>query len=99
MKTVSDGEVLRVTQLDRLNSVNSILFKDLVRARLQECHRFVDVDLSAVSFMDSEALGALVAVRRTLAPRNGQVRLRNCTPEVRRFLEMIQFERVVEVGP
>ncbi|MBL9138117.1 MAG: STAS domain-containing protein [Verrucomicrobiales bacterium] len=99
MKTQTTGDVLRVTDIDRLSAANSNHFKHLVRAQLTPQHQTVEVDLSAVSFVDSEGLGALAGIYRSLAEKGGRLRLLSPQPSVRHFLELVQFHRILEIHP
>lgn len=52
----------------------------------------IDVDLGGVDYLDSSALGMLLALRNYFGP-DVSVRLRNATGNVRRILEMASFEK------
>lgn len=65
-----DMRVIRVME-DRIDAACAIEFKEKVRNILREDIPRVILDLSAVSFIDSSGLGAVVAVRKLLgAQRN-----------------------------
>ncbi len=97
MRTLSEGSVLRVLDLDRLSGTNSTHFKELVKAQITDAHRVVEVDFSAVRSIDSEGLGALISIYKVLAPREGRVRLLKPQAMILEFLKLVQFERIVDV--
>lgn len=99
MRTQTQGDLLLVTDLDRLSATNSSHFKDLVRAQITPQLRSVEVDLAGVDFVDSEGLGALAAVQRSLSAHGGQLRLLSPRPIVRQLLELVQFHRFLEIRP
>lgn len=91
--------VLRVQGLDCLSASNSATFRNDVRALIDDQHPFVEVDCSSVRFIDSEGLGALVSVHRSAVQHQGKVRLQNPTPLVRKLIEMIHFDQIVDLEP
>jgi anti-anti-sigma factor len=99
METQIQGEVVRVLGLERLSSANSSQFKDFVKSRLSPAHRIVEVDLGGVTFLDSEGLGALISVRRTVSELQGRIRLLNPQPMVRQLLDLVQFHRIFDIVP
>ncbi len=99
LHTETKDDLLRVGGLDALTSLNSAYFKELVKARLENHIRFVEVDCSGLSFMDSVGLGALVSVQKVLTPRDGRVRLLNPRPNLRQLLEMLNFHKLLDIIP
>lgn len=97
MKTETHGGTLVITGFDRLSATNAIWFKELAAARLTEAHRVVDVDLAGTKFIDSEGLGALIAVKKRLAGRQGQVRLLRPIPMIEGFLKLLHMDQVFDI--
>ena len=62
----------------------------LQRALLSGAHE-VDIDLGAVTFLDTAALDALRAADESLEAVGGHLCLRNLTPPVRRLLSLTGF--------
>ena len=55
------------------------------------------VDLSAVEYVDSAGLSALLLARRQQVSHDGDVRLVGVSPEVRQLLELTQLNRVFPI--
>ena len=97
MNIHSNGDTLTITGLDRLTSVNARYFKERALATLEDRHAVVDLDLSTTRFLDSEGLGALIAVKRRVAARDGRLRLLHPIPFVQQLLELLRLDQVFEV--
>ena len=97
MTTETRGDALIVTGLDRLSATNANWFKELTCSKLAETHRFVEVDLARVAFIDSDGLGALISVKKRLAARDGQLRLLRPQPPVEQLLRMLHLEQVFDL--
>ena len=65
---------------------------DLVRA---QGNRSLVLDVAAVTFLDSTALGVLVTVQRELAAIRGTLTVRSPTNAVRRVFEITGFDKAV----
>jgi anti-anti-sigma factor len=98
LRTHTENETLSVSGLDNLTGSNSSLFKDLVKIRLGDKLRFVEVDCSNVKLLDSTGLGALVSVHKVVAVRNGKVRLNKVRPNIREILELMKFEEIFDIN-
>ncbi|MBX3745637.1 MAG: STAS domain-containing protein [Verrucomicrobiae bacterium] len=99
MNTLTRDEVLQVTGFDSLSGANAGLFRELVRAKLAPQHRRVEVDMSRAAFMDSEGLGALVAIRARLKERGGRVELVGTPSQVRELLRLTGVDSLFEFLP
>ncbi|MFI6701829.1 STAS domain-containing protein [Streptomyces sp. NPDC050509] len=61
---------------------------DLFAALAPLAHRYVEVDLSQVPFMDSTGLSLLLGQRRASRRAGGDLTLLRCSPPVRRVLDV-----------
>ncbi len=89
--------MLLVRGLDRLTADNVALFRELVRATLLDRHLVVEVDLSGVSTMDSEGVGALIAVHKRIRERGGSVRLTRPSAFIAQLLRLLRLDQVLDV--
>jgi anti-sigma B factor antagonist len=60
--------------------------------------RRVELDLAAVTFIDSAAIGCLIDIHHLLKDRSGAVRLRGLQPRVATMLTMAGVDRVLDVA-
>jgi anti-sigma B factor antagonist len=75
---------------------------DALRSALERAEAQADVvrvDAAGVQFLDSTALGVLLAAAQRLAARGGRLELMNATPAVRRILDMTLIARTVHLIP
>lgn len=55
------------------------------------------VDLRDTEYMDSSALGMLLLLREFASDRGAEVVLQNCSREVRKILEIANFQRLFRI--
>lgn len=58
--------------------------------------RFV-IDLGKATFMDSSAMGMLLLLREHVGDKTDNIRLKNCTPEVRKILSISNLDKMFVV--
>ena len=89
-----------VLRLDgRLNMVSAPRLKDAVTRTVQHGRTKVVVDLSAVGFMDSSGLGALIAGLKRARQDGGDLRLAGVTSQVSTVLALTNLDRVLRAHP
>jgi anti-sigma B factor antagonist len=94
---ITDSKNALVTGLVELVAANAAQVRDEIRAALPATTVNLDVDLSALTFLDSSGLGTLISLHKTLRSRNGTVRLLKPAPAVRQILELTRLHRVFEI--
>ena len=57
----------------------------------------IDVDLSGATYMDSNALGMLIALREKAQAKNITIKLVKPSPGIQTILEMVQFEKLFQI--
>ena len=75
---------------------------DALRSALDAAESMGDIirlDAAAVQFLDSTALGVMLASAQRLAARGGRLELMNASPAVRRILDMTLIARTVHLIP
>ncbi|MEI7535023.1 MAG: STAS domain-containing protein [Verrucomicrobiae bacterium] len=92
-----DSQNTVVTGLVELVAANAAQVRDEIRATLPATTTCLDLDLSAMTFLDSSGLGTLISLHKTLRARNGTVRLIKPTPNVQQILELTRLHRVFEI--
>ena len=98
MKIENQGACLSISEIPELTAVNSAHFRDEVHAVLPASPSVIEIDLSQTRFVDSSGLGALFALYRATAQRNGVIlRLLNPRPEIQQLLELTQMQQLFEI--
>jgi anti-sigma B factor antagonist len=92
-----DAQTAVVTGLRELVAANAAQVRDEIRAALPATTVRLDLDLSALTFLDSSGLGVLVSLNKTLRSRNGTVRLLRPAANVQQVLELTRLHRVFEI--
>jgi len=75
---------------------------DALRTALDAAEAQADIvrlDATGVQFLDSTALGVMLASAQRLAARGGRLELMNASPAVRRILDMTLIARTVHLIP
>lgn len=81
----------------RLDAHSVREFKASVEAAWSPVVRSVEIDLSAVEFLDSSGVGALLSVYKRL-PAAGSVRLENVRPAVQTVIELLRLHRIFDLS-
>jgi len=92
-----DAKTTVVTGLLELVAGNAAQVRDEIRAAVPTTCQCLDLDLSALTFLDSSGLGTLISLHKTLRSRNGTVRLLKPAPNVQQILELTRLHRVFEI--
>lgn len=90
-----DGDILIVRpKVRQLNAPVAPQLRNHMEALLREGHHLLILHLGEVDFVDSTALGAIVAVRKALESR-GHLMLCGARDTVRAMLEVTRMDRVL----
>jgi len=92
-----DPQTSVVTGLLELVAGNAAQVRDEIRTALPATAVNLELDLSALTFLDSSGLGALISLHKTMRTRNGTVRLLQPAPNVLQILELTRLHRVFEI--
>ena len=57
----------------------------------------IDVDLSGTTYMDSNALSMLIALKNKAEAKNITIKLVRPSPSIQTILEMVQFEKLFQI--
>ena len=93
----TNSQTTLVTGLLELVAANAAQVRDEIRAALPSTTVCLDLDLSAMTFLDSSGLGTLISLHKTLRSRNGTVRLIKPAANVLQILELTRLHRVFEI--
>lgn len=91
------GEAADIMALNgRLDGPNPTILNKKLSEQLRTRSRII-IDLSQVSFIDSNGLGVLVAGLKKAIRNKGDIRLVNPTAAVRMLMEITRVDRVFQV--
>jgi anti-sigma B factor antagonist len=98
LETREDGDITILTVTgDLVIGEAESTFKKTVMQLLEEGRVNLLVDLSAVGFLDSSGLGALVRALTQSQKEGGQTKLLNAGPQIRKLLQMTKLDSVFEI--
>ncbi len=97
-KTLSARRVL-ITCAGRLNATSAPALKARMHELVSRGHVELVCDLSAVSFLDSSGLAALVSGLKATREAGGWIKLAGLNLQVRSIFSLTRLERVFELYP
>jgi len=74
-------------------------FHDFVHDAIHHGSHKILVDLAAVTYIDSSAIGELVNTHILLKKSGGQLKLAQLSPKVSEMMHVTQLDRVIEIHP
>ncbi|MFC4068923.1 STAS domain-containing protein [Actinoplanes subglobosus] len=99
-ETSNDGVTLRAALAGELDLADADEVRDnLAAAASASAYRFLQIDVSAVTLIDSYALGALVSVRNASAAAGVTVTLSNPSAPVLRAIQVTGLSEVFGLPP
>jgi anti-anti-sigma factor len=98
LNSSQQGDLLcLIVTAPRLDAQSVRDFKAAIEGAWSLVVRRVTVDMSAVEFLDSSGVGALLGVYRRL-PAPGQVKLIGVRPAVQTVIEILRLHRIFDVA-
>lgn len=94
---VRQGPVDRVRVRGELDMATALLLGGVLDGVYGHRPDQVEIDLSGVTFVDTQGLTMLVAAHRGLAGRGGRLVLRDPSPVAARVLALTRFDRYFDV--
>lgn len=93
------GKILVVAVLEpRLDAKLAVEFKETIAARIAQGHSLLVLDLSAVNFVDSSGLGAIVSSLKMLRGQ-GQLLLSGMSATVLSTFKLTRMDKVFRIFP
>lgn len=98
--TVDDSStpVVVSVQESRIDAAIATRFKDRMREIVVKMRKPMLIDMTAVDFMDSSGLGAMISVRKAM-PDGMRLSLRGLTPNVERVFRLTRMDAVFDIQP
>lgn len=94
-----DHQLILSVLEERLDASNSAELRDAILGHLDAEGCQLVLDLSAVSFIDSSGLGALLSGFKAANLRSGRLVLAGLQPRVQSMFELTRLHRVFEIFP
>jgi anti-sigma B factor antagonist len=94
--TLHDGTLIITVPEPRIDAAMAIRFKDAIRAATENGPDRVILDMSAVLFVDSSGLGAIVASKKQLGARR-KLDLAGLTPDVAKVFRLTRMDSVFDL--
>ena len=82
--------------VQNLDASNVKAFRDAIQAVTGSC-KVVVLDMSALNFVDSSGLGALLSCLRAMNGKSGQLRLFGMTKPVKALFELVRMHRIFPI--
>lgn len=89
------GQLIAIDS-DNLDAGNTQAFKDAIQPYLDSCSLIV-IDMSALRFVDSSGLGAMLACLRAMNNKHGQLKLIGLNSTVRSLFELVRMHRIFSI--
>ncbi|MBD1400989.1 STAS domain-containing protein [Pelovirga terrestris] len=92
-----EDNVIITVEEERMDAHNSGNLKERMLQLFDEGKYQLVIDLTAVRFIDSSGLGALVSGFKNASARDGSLKLCCLQPQVRSMFELTRLHRVFEI--
>jgi anti-sigma B factor antagonist len=90
------GDIAIIRGGGRLNMVAAPLIREVILEQIAAGRTRVVIDLSAIDFMDSSGLGALIGCLKSARQAGGDLRIAAPTPQVSMVLKLSNLDRVLK---
>ncbi len=94
-----DGDVLVLTVDDRLDSATATEFEQRLLSVIDAGENLLLLDFSALNYMNSAGLKALLIAAKKLTAKNGQVVLCGLASNVNTVFELTGFHKMFTIKP
>ena len=92
----ADGRELTINVQGRFDFSSLQLFRNAYEKNDNKAEAYV-VDLGESDYLDSSALGMLLALRDYAGGDNANITIRNCNPDVKKILVITKLDELFEV--
>ena len=91
------SDEVKITITGRFDFSQHKQFKDCYERKGKQAKSYT-VDLGSVDYIDSSALGMLLILREYAGGASARIAIRNCSPEVKKLLQVANFEKLFAIG-
>ena len=97
LELIPEGKgAIAIIRSENLDAGNVKEFKEQIGSALS-VHPTVLIDMTALGFVDSSGLGALLSCLRTMNNKNGQLRLFGMAKPVQALFELVRMHRIFSI--
>lgn len=94
-----EGDVSVIQILEDIDAGNAMEFREFLTARLAAGDLHLILDFSAVKFMDSSGIGAIVQQYQTLKPKGGKMVFAGCSDALQRVFKIVGMAKLFPMFP
>ena len=94
---VREGEPTEVTLVGELDAFSARDLRDCLRGMINADQHSIVIDCTALNFIDSTALGVLVAAMKRARHNGGDIKLRGPQPPVKQLFDLMGLSRVFDI--
>ena len=91
-----NGEELTITIQGRFNFSSLQLFRNAYENQQEQPRRYI-IDLKESDYLDSSALGMLLALRDYAGGDSSDIRIINCSPDVKKIFVITKLDELFKV--
>ncbi|WP_018970511.1 STAS domain-containing protein [Rubritalea marina] len=97
MNIEQTNDTLLISQLDELTASSAGAFKKETKNRITPDIKNIDLDASALNFIDSSGLGALISLQKLTKERGGKLRILSPSNSIVQIIELTHLHRILEI--
>ena len=97
MNIEQTNDTLLISQLDELTASSAGAFKKETKGRVTSDIKNIDLDASALNFIDSSGLGALISLQKLTKERGGKLRILSPSTSIVQIIELTHLHRILEI--
>lgn len=92
-------DIAVLTLSGKLDLGNAGEVKTRVKSLLEDQQKIIHFDMTAVDFINSSGLGAMVSMMKEIRMHQGRLTLSNLAPYVKEIFDITQLSNVFEIYP
>ncbi|PIR20056.1 MAG: anti-anti-sigma factor [Deltaproteobacteria bacterium CG11_big_fil_rev_8_21_14_0_20_47_16] len=97
IKPEKNGEIVVLKCKGSLDAESVASFKKSTQKMVDEGSRYFVIDATALNFVDSMGLGAIISLMRRVQADRGEIKLASLSPDIRMIFELTRLHRVFDI--
>ncbi len=95
--TFAEGTVVLAVTIEEIDEATAGMFEAEITAAITPPPRHLDIDMAAVTFLDSSGIRVLVHTYQAMTDAGATMSLRNASGIVRRVIEAVGLDGVIDI--